>query len=103
MRINVPPQVCSTSSGWAAIARMSSGFSKPSDARLTGANISLPLLVVARPPRRQQQNETHPDQESADVREPCHAAAGSAGVRHRTNAAEKLDGEPIQQKECGGD
>src|SRR5437868_11177668 len=104
MRISVPPQVCSTSSGWAAIARMSSGFSTPADARSTSWNISLPLRILwTALARGHQQNQTHPRQESADVREPGHVATGSLRIPNGTHAAEKLDRKPVQKQKRGRD
>src|SRR5260370_305126 len=93
MRISVPPQVCSTSSGWAAIARMSSGFPAPADARSTSWNILLPLGVTLA--GGHQHNQRHAGQEAADVREPCHVAARSLRIADRTHAAGKLDSKPV--------
>src|ERR1700686_3901725 len=98
MRTSVPPQVCSTSSGCAAMARISSGFSIAADPVFTSCHISSVPTAVARF-GGQQKNQTHPGQKTADVREVSHIAA-LPGLRigDGAEAAEKLDREPIQKQ-----
>src|ERR1700722_19260894 len=101
MRIRVPPQVCSTSSGCAAMARMSSGFSMAADP----VSISCHMLIAPGPGAlhaRHQHDEQPAGGEPAHVRAPRHAAVRHLRITHRADATEELNGEPIKEQEERG-
>src|SRR5579871_4368351 len=99
MRISVPPQVCSTSSGCAAMARISTGFSIPAEGELTGWNILVAGVSVLLPRGRHDGDQKNSREKSADVREPGDVAARSLRVTNRSDAVKELNGEPIKQQE----
>src|SRR5690348_8119902 len=92
MRSSVPPQVCSISSGCAAIASRSI--------------ICLPVDVSSRKialARTHQLDKQHSGDEPADMSEPRHPLIAHVRMCDRTRAAKELGDEPVHQNERGRD
>src|SRR5689334_15298720 len=82
------------------MARTSSGRSRAADPETGSSNIAVPLAEPGFGGHRQ--NKSHAGEKAADVREPSYVAAGCLRVADRSDAAEELYHEPIQQEERGG-
>src|SRR5260370_25083278 len=107
MRSRVPPQVCSTSSGWAAMARMSSGRSMLAEVKLSCQRIvcyrgsAIPALKTLS--YGQQRYQRHAGDKTANVREPRDAALLRLGrITDRADSAVELDQEPVDQQKRSG-
>src|ERR1700685_2809069 len=103
MRISVPPQVCSTSSGWAAIASTSSGrrFSNGSLGSCWSC-ISADQPRIAGSIAGEQADRQQTEEESANMGEPRNTACIGRDRAESAQPAQQLYGEPIQQHQRGG-
>src|SRR5579871_1341338 len=95
MRSKVPPQVCSTSSGWAAMAR-TSRFMEISRLPVQILPAGISLLWA------HQIHEQNAGDKSADVGEKCRPSLRHLGAGEALETAEELDGEPVDQHYPGG-
>src|SRR5437588_4496995 len=99
--MRVPPQVCSTSSGCAARASTSSARRFSNGSLGSCMPLSVRRIAIARAVPGEDPNEQNAGEETADMREPGYAL-GLSNARQRTESAQDLQKEPIEEHEGGG-